>query len=171
MSPRIQFEINGHVYQHAYWLADGIYPEYQCFVKTMSKPTTRMQQYFATKQEYKRKDIERTFGVLQARFHILTAPCRLWNRDAMKTVIHTCVILHNLIIDYDWEHRMDGNYIADVQYVPRHPFELIPREKNQAEMVAKQLIREMQDGTGHHQLQHDIMVHMWDLMAQENIDD
>ena len=64
-----------------------------------------MQKMFASAQEAKRKDIERAFGILQSRFHILTTPCRLWDRHAMKTIIATCVILHNLIIDYELKNK------------------------------------------------------------------
>ncbi|KAI2505163.1 Plant transposon protein [Fragilaria crotonensis] len=100
-APQVAYTVNGNHYRYAYWLADGIYSTYACFVKTFPRPATRMQKMFATAQEAKRKDIERAFGILQARFHILTSGCRLWNRDAMKTVIKTCVILHNLIIDFE----------------------------------------------------------------------
>ena len=34
-----------------YWLGDGIYPSYACFVKTFPHPTTRMQKMFASAQE------------------------------------------------------------------------------------------------------------------------
>ena len=97
-APRVNFVVNGNEYEYAYWLGDGIYPPYACFVKTLQHPVTRMQKMFASAQEAKRKDIERAFGILQARFHVLTAPCRLWDRFAMKKVMKTCVILHNLII-------------------------------------------------------------------------
>ena len=90
-APRVEFNVNGNEHSVAYWLADDIYPKCACFVKTIPNATTAMPKFFATAQEAKRKDIERAFGILQA-------------RDAMDTVIRTCVILHNLIIDYSREH-------------------------------------------------------------------
>jgi hypothetical protein len=96
-----------------FWLGDGIYPSYACFVKTFPHPTTRMQKMFASAQEDKRKDIGRAFGILQARFHILTSGCFLWNRLAMKQVKKTCVVLHNLIIDYEMKNNVDSTYIAE----------------------------------------------------------
>ena len=94
---------------------DVIYPSYACFVKTFPHATTCMQKMFASAQEAKIKEIERAFGILQARFHILTSGCRLWNRLAM---------LHNLIIDYEMKNNVDSTYITEACYTPEHPFRL-----------------------------------------------
>ena len=69
-SSRITFFINGNEYCHGYYLADGIYPDWVVFVKTISQPQGRKQRLFADLQEGLRKDIERCFGVLQQRFRI-----------------------------------------------------------------------------------------------------
>ena len=123
-SPSVEFTANGNDYKHAYWFADGIYPIYACFAKPFPRPVTRMQKLIAVAQEAKRKDIERAFGILQARFLvILTSSCRLlWQRHATKTVIAACVILHNLIIDYQIEHVNKGAYIKEETFVPQHPY-------------------------------------------------
>ena len=168
-APQVNFSVNGNDYAVAYWLGDGIYPTYACFVKTFPNPRTRMQKLFATAQEAKRKDIERAFGILQARFHILTTPCRLWERNAMKTVIKTCVILHNMIIDYEREHGEDSGYIAHEQYAPQHPFTVIPREIGQSAETRVGMINDMQCSDTHHRLQYDLMVEMFDKwQEQEN---
>jgi Plant transposon protein len=171
-APRVEFNVNGNEHSVAYWLADGIYPKYACFVKTIPNATTAMQKFFATAQEAKRKDIERAFGILQARFHILSSPCRLWNRDAMDTVIRTCVILHNLIIDYSREHDIDGDYINDeANYEPVHQFVLIPRNPEQTIEDREELVTEMQDVGSHNLLQHDLMVEMWEKWNNDNGDE
>lgn len=64
-APEIKFVLHGHDYTMGYYLADGIYPEWQVMMKTISAPTTRKQKYFATKQESRRKDVERGFAALQ----------------------------------------------------------------------------------------------------------
>jgi Plant transposon protein len=38
-APQVTFTVNGNEHRDAYWLADGIYPTYASFVKTVSKPT------------------------------------------------------------------------------------------------------------------------------------
>jgi hypothetical protein len=47
-----------------YYLADGIYPNWSTFVKTIPRPLGAKRKYFASKQDFARKDVERAFGVL-----------------------------------------------------------------------------------------------------------
>jgi len=54
-----------------YYLADGIYPKWAKFVKTITNPHGNKRKYFAEAQEAVRKDVERAFGVLPARFAIV----------------------------------------------------------------------------------------------------
>jgi hypothetical protein len=54
-----------------YYLADGIYPSWATFVKTIPKSQGKKKKYFTTVQEACRKDVECTFGVLQSRFAII----------------------------------------------------------------------------------------------------
>ncbi|XP_074351421.1 uncharacterized protein LOC141690528 [Apium graveolens] len=60
-SPTVVFHVNGKRYNNAYYLADGIYPRYSTFVKTISNPATQAHKLFAKKQEAYRKDVERCF--------------------------------------------------------------------------------------------------------------
>ncbi|XP_047331299.1 uncharacterized protein LOC124934845 [Impatiens glandulifera] len=78
VAPSVRYSINGHNYTMGYYLADGIYPKWATFVKSISLPPNPKLQYFATKQEVARKDVERAFGVLQARFKIVRGPTRYY---------------------------------------------------------------------------------------------
>jgi len=118
---------------------------------------------FSSKQEGKRKDIERAFGMLQARFHILTRPCKLWSRDAMYSVMKTCVILHNIILDYEKENSQDSKYIEDKLYTPNHPFTVSAGRSVlpfNAEESAMELSR-IQDAEMHRNLRDDLIEHLW----------
>ena len=44
------------------------------------------------------KDVERAFDVLQARWHILSIPSRLWLLSDVKVIMQACIILHNMIL-------------------------------------------------------------------------
>jgi len=68
------------------------------FVKPLSQASTPAGQHFTKRQEALRKDVERCFGVLLKRFHILANPARTWDPDFMKAIWQCCIILHNMIL-------------------------------------------------------------------------
>jgi len=72
-APPANYTINGHNYTMGYYLGDGIYPQWSTIVKTISCPQGKKAKLFAAAQESARKDVERAFGVLQARFAIVRA--------------------------------------------------------------------------------------------------
>ena len=70
-APGCNYSINGREYDRGYYLADGIYPNWSTFVKTICDPVGEGNGNFAKKQEAVRKDVERAFGVLQAQFAVI----------------------------------------------------------------------------------------------------
>jgi hypothetical protein len=78
--------------------------------------------------------------------------------SAMKMVIRICVILHNMIIDFlEHANNIDPTYINEDEYVPLHPFRIMPCNHDQTGMI-----HEMQHVEIHHQLQHNLMLEMWE---------
>ena len=49
------------------------------------------------RQESHRKGVERLFGVLQVRFHILRAGIYVWSDTEIVGIVQTCVILHIML--------------------------------------------------------------------------
>jgi hypothetical protein len=45
--------------------------------------------------------VDRTFGVLQAKYAIMKGPARKWNPVALKYIFDFVIILHNMGIDYE----------------------------------------------------------------------
>ena len=117
-APPVNYSINGHDYTMGYYLADGIYPLWFTFVKTISSPQGRKNSLFATTQESTRKNIERAFGVLQARFAIVRGPARLWRTKALDYIMKACIILHNMIIED--ERDANGAENLDYEQVPEN---------------------------------------------------
>lgn len=167
-SPAVEYEVNGNNYRIPYWLGDGIYPNHHCFIKSISNPKTRKEQMFSKAQEAKRKEIERAFGILQARFHILTVPCRLWCRTAMASVMKACVILHNLVIDYEKGNEAEADEGRNAYERP-FTFTLVDRSSNaclsdEAKML---VLSKIQDSEIHEQLRNDLIEHRWNTLGHE----
>ncbi|KAL6613823.1 hypothetical protein ACP70R_036093 [Stipagrostis hirtigluma subsp. patula] len=97
-APPVEFNVNGNTYNIGYYLADGIYPDWATLIKTISAPISNKHKVFAARQEKCRKDVERGFGVLQARWKILPSPARLWHQEDLNYIMRACIILHNMII-------------------------------------------------------------------------
>ena len=93
------FEVNGKEYNRYYLLADGIYPQWSCFVQSIHEPSDEKRKHFAKRQEACRKDVERCFGVLHACFSIIQNPYRQWSMDTISDIMFACCILQNMILE------------------------------------------------------------------------
>jgi hypothetical protein len=102
-TPRVHYTVNGNQYDTPYYLADGIYPEWAVFVKTIHRPQSEEDKLYAKHQESARKDVECAFGVLQSRFDIVHRDARLWKRGDVVNIMQACVILHNMIVEDEKE--------------------------------------------------------------------
>ncbi|XP_038693799.1 uncharacterized protein LOC119991525 [Tripterygium wilfordii] len=77
-TPNVPFIVNGSVYHTPYYLTDGIYPQYAALMQSIPHPHTPVEQVFARTHESVRKDVERAFGVLQAKWGITKGPVRYY---------------------------------------------------------------------------------------------
>lgn len=78
-------------------------------MKTIPLPLSDRDRLFAQHQEGTRKDVERTFGVLQSRFAILCYAARSWHRSTIAKIMYACIIMHNMIVE-DEHDSYDGHY-------------------------------------------------------------
>uniref|UniRef100_A0A0D3B0J8 Myb-like domain-containing protein n=1 Tax=Brassica oleracea var. oleracea TaxID=109376 RepID=A0A0D3B0J8_BRAOL len=97
-TPRLEYVINEHEYKFAYYLTDGIYPKWSTFIQSITLPQGPKANLFAKIQEAARKDVERAFGVLQARFAIVKNPALTWDKEKIAKIMRACIILHNMIV-------------------------------------------------------------------------
>ena len=94
----MKYTVGDTEFEGAFFLADGIYPSYAYLMKTISNPTNPKEKLFAKKQEGCRKDVERAFGRLLSKWHILNVAARTWFLGNVKKIWRACFILHNMTI-------------------------------------------------------------------------
>ncbi|XP_033515346.2 uncharacterized protein [Nicotiana tomentosiformis] len=130
IAPPAHYVIQGKEYDMGYYLADGIYPKRSTLVQTIRDPHSPQKKHFAMKQESCRKDVERAFGVLQARSAIVAGPSRFWRKEMLHDITITCIIPHNMII----ENERDLNApIQDDWECPPPMVEIVVDETHQFE--------------------------------------
>jgi hypothetical protein len=100
MRPAVNFNVNGRDYNMGYYLADGIYPPWATLISGISSPQSNKHKYFTLKQAEYRKDVERAFDVLQAKYAIMKGQARKFNSVALKYIVD-CVIWV-LIMGKEW---------------------------------------------------------------------
>lgn len=114
-------------------------------------------------QEGVRKDVERAFGVLQAKFKIIGSRSRSFSVKSMRIILKACIILHNMTR----EDRSGGdNTEDDIEPVTRsnYSFEFseCPILNNIRGLAA------LNDSTGNADLKRDLIEHIWNQRKYEN---
>ena len=162
-APTCNYKVMNNEYTMGYYLTDGIYPDYATLVKAIKEkrdvPLTRKEAWFTKAQESARKDIERAFGVLQARFAIVRGPARFWDKETLVDIMTCCVILHNMIIEDERELNLPCFYdnVGTRVQPQRNP------DRLEAFLAAH---RSIEDAQTHHQLTQDLIDHHWQLHGQ-----
>ena len=148
-----------------YYLGDGIYPPYASIVKTFRNQNgiTQKQKLFCKYQEACRKDVERAFGVLQARFAFVREPCKLWNRASLPTIMKSCIIKHNMIIV---DERRDCLWQNEYEHNDETPVIMRGQTNFYDYLIRDAKIR---DVTKHQQLQNDLVEHIWNTHGDEMV--
>ncbi|XP_008225048.1 PREDICTED: uncharacterized protein LOC103324730 [Prunus mume] len=60
-----------------------------------------------------RKDVERCFGILQAQWAIIRRAAHLFNEEVLRSIMMTCIILHNMIVEDEYDYDADEVYEPD----------------------------------------------------------
>jgi len=122
-----------------------------------------LQKHFAVAQESARKDVERAFGVLLARFAIVRGPVQFWKLETLKDIIMAYVMLHNMI----GEDERTNNGAKDFEY------KQLNEELELMTLVAtndfNEFIRHhhfIRDRITNSQLQLDLIKHLWQLHSE-----
>ncbi|CAL9238846.1 unnamed protein product [Arabidopsis halleri] len=167
-APEVAYYVNGREYNLAYYLTDGIYPEWATFVKSIPKPQHPEHSLFAERQEGARKDVERAFGVLQSRFAMIKNPSLLWSKGKISYIMRACLILHNMIV----EDERDSYTLYDENEFRQEDETEIPRDLTFSVNMATNLEglgdghTRIRDRQAHHQLKEDLIQHIWNKFGQ-----
>ncbi|KAJ9559569.1 hypothetical protein OSB04_004729 [Centaurea solstitialis] len=153
-APDSSFVVNNTHYNHGYYLADGIYPSGR-----PSYPVEEPRVHFKTRQESARKDIERTFATLKDKWYVVKCPARVWTQRKLSLIMHTCIILHNMI-------REDEGF----SHYPFDPTEVLPREIETtiSEEDRARNVNLVKNRERHANLRHDLSIHVWNSSSHGN---
>ena len=167
--PSANYTIMGNHYNMGYYLADGIYPKWATIVQSISHPQELAHEFFAKKHESYRKDVERAFGVLQARFAIVRGPVRFWHHEDLSFIMKACIILHNMIIE---DEQVDDNELVAIAS-SNDDYDSLgtngPVEVSRGPIPFDQFMasnRVIRDSNTYYALRHDIIAHLWTLHGQ-----
>ena len=95
----MNFLVNGREYHLTYYLTDGSYPKWVTFIQSIPITQGPKAILFAQRQEAARKDVERAFGVLQARFTIVKNLTLSWDKVNIRKIMRACIVLYNMIVE------------------------------------------------------------------------
>lgn len=95
-----EYTLNGRTRRLLYYLADGVYPHFPFFARPFSRAANNSlkRRTYNRLQEALRKDVERLYGVLTARFHILLRPAKFHSVDRIVRTAKAVAILHNMVV-------------------------------------------------------------------------
>uniref|UniRef100_A0A0D3CJP9 DDE Tnp4 domain-containing protein n=1 Tax=Brassica oleracea var. oleracea TaxID=109376 RepID=A0A0D3CJP9_BRAOL len=163
-APNVTFSVNGREYHMAYYLTDGIYPKWTAFIQSIPLPQGPKAVLFAQRQEAVRKDVERAFGVLQARFAIAKNPTLFSDKVKIGKIIRACIILHNMIVEderdgytqYDISEFQQGEDTGTSHMDLTYSTNILINVTNM--MGVRTRIRDRQM---HQQLKDDLVKHVW----------
>ncbi|KAL9661783.1 hypothetical protein QQ045_026611 [Rhodiola kirilowii] len=181
--PQVTYKVNRNTYDAGYYLADGIYPKYSSFVKTIPNPQGDLEKLFAKKQESYHKDVERCFGILQSRWAIVRHAGMCHRKSVLKTIMLACIIMHNMIVE---EEFIDDEFVEvdeEDPHNPRSAFTMYdgPTDQNgnrylhdpvgraqQSEAFGNRLTT-LRSAYLHTELQNDLVKHNWFMETGEQL--
>ncbi|KAL9670129.1 hypothetical protein QQ045_007680 [Rhodiola kirilowii] len=181
--PEVAYKVNGNTYENTYYLADGIYPRYSSFVKTISNPQNDAESLFSKKQESYQKDVERCFGILQSRWAIVRHAGLSHRLSVLKSIMLACIIMHNMIIK---EEFVEEEFEESVEEDPHNPYNAFavydgptdqngnrlfhdPVERAQQSQVFNDRVVNLQSAYLHTQLQNDLVKRNWFLETGQQL--
>ena len=165
IAPPANYMIQENEYNMGYYLADSIYPKWSTIVQTIQHPQGTKKKYFAMRQEACRKDVERAFGVLQARFAIIAGPTRFWRKEVLHDIMSACIIMHNMIIED--ERDLNAPIEQVIETPPAEVERMVDEDARFQQFVGR--YRRIRDKDAHFALRNALINHMWEKYSNLEI--
>lgn len=124
---------------------------------------------YASHQLAARKAVERVFGVLFSRFHILCRPARLWDKRDLNKVVKACAIIHNMVVEHrkdtysgttnirGYEEEIEQNLPIKLEDVLR------PESTYEQALFWREALDPTEDAVQHSLLQNALADHIWNM--------
>ncbi|XP_048498311.1 uncharacterized protein LOC125496779 [Beta vulgaris subsp. vulgaris] len=182
-APEVTFNVNGNTYNRRYYLTDGIYPKWAVFMPAIRLPLSPVDELFTKRQESVRKDVERAFGVLQARFAIIQRPSLIWDEHLMWEIMLACIILHNMIVEDERDTYLNYQDASDFEQEnasiastsSSHRLETFSVQPGRYNDIGMQQYLQRRadawDRDVHNSLQKDLAQHIWHNCRQSTNDE
>ncbi|KAI5349549.1 hypothetical protein L3X38_002437 [Prunus dulcis] len=113
-APNITYEINNTIYQNGYYLADGIYPRWTTFVKTIPHSDPISKKILLAIKRGTEKMLRDALVSFKPWWAIIRGAARLFDDEVLRSIMMTCIILNNMIVEDEYD------YDADEVYEPNH---------------------------------------------------
>ncbi|CAL9020786.1 unnamed protein product [Prunus brigantina] len=128
-----------------------------------------------------RKDVERCFGILQARWAIVRGAARMLDEEVLRSIMMTCIILHNMIVEDEYDYDAPEVFEPDPMNTSLTRIYERPIGPNGLPMEPEPLLRdgqfnnpmidryqEMQSSYVHDIRQGDLVEHLWEMKGNHN---
>ncbi|CAL2260387.1 unnamed protein product [Prunus armeniaca] len=126
------------------------------------------------------KDVERCFGILQTQWLIIQGAARMFDEEVLRSIMMTCIILHNMIVEDEYDYDAAEVYEPDPMNttltriyerpmgLSGEPFELDPLVRD-GRFMNHMIYRytEMQSSYIHERRHLDLMEHLWAVKGNE----
>ncbi|KAL6279196.1 hypothetical protein ACE6H2_016077 [Prunus campanulata] len=128
-----------------------------------------------------RKDVERCFGILQARWAIIRGAARMLDEEVLRSIMMTCIILHNMIVEDEYDYEATEEFEPDPMNTSLTRIYERPLGPNGHSLEHEPLVRdgrfnnpmidryqEMQSSYVHERCQIDLIEHLWEMKGNHN---